>query len=81
VIDYPLYNEIINQCHYVFRIGSSSNGHVELCLNDGEWLPCRHSVGYWWYDWNATPGTYTAVARITTPEGVMTTKQKRFKVA
>ncbi|MDD4004296.1 MAG: hypothetical protein PHW69_03725 [Elusimicrobiaceae bacterium] len=80
-IDYPITNETISQCHYVFRIGASSNGYVELCLNNGEWLPCRHSVGYWWYDWNATPGNYTATARITTPTGVVTTKTKRFKVA
>lgn len=80
-IDYPLADETIRQCHYVFRIGASSNGHVELCLNNGEWMPCRHSVGYWWYDWNATSGNYTAMARITTPNGVVTTKTVRFKVA
>ncbi|MFA6584314.1 MAG: hypothetical protein WCS77_08455 [Elusimicrobiaceae bacterium] len=79
-IDHPTYDETIEQGHYVFRVGASENGYVEINVNKTEWKPCRYSVGYWWYDWNATSGTHNVAARIVTPNGELATKQKRFKV-
>ncbi len=82
VIDYPQQLETINSRHYTFRIGTSNCHKVEISINDQPWQPCRYSAGYWWYDWNGyTPGNYTTVARITTPEGkYLISKKRRFKV-
>ena len=37
----------------------------EISIDDEEWLPCRQSVGYWWYDWSHfTVGHHSLQARI-----------------
>lgn len=64
MIDYPKNGENIKTGHYSFRIGSSPCERVEICLNKKDWLPCRYSVGYWWFDWaNFMPGIYKIKAR------------------
>jgi len=70
VIDHPSNGETVSGLHYAMRIGASGDGFVEISFNGGEWLPCRHSAGFWWFDWGYfTPGAYTIVARLRTQEG------------
>ena len=65
VVDHPQEGEIISGLHYAIRIGSSDNGSVEICFDNGEWQSCRPSAGYWWFDWGYfTPGVHTIVARL-----------------
>lgn len=68
-IDHPKNGEVItHKAHYAVRIGTPNNGRVELSIDNGEFLPCRHSVGYWWYDWcNIPVGKHTLVARLVDP--------------
>jgi len=63
-IDYPTDNEAISGLHYAIRIGASE-GIAEISINKGDWQPCRHSAGYWWFDWGYfSPGKQTLVARL-----------------
>lgn len=70
IIDYPTENETIAGVHYAIRIGASSNGTVELSINNGPWEPARYADGYWWYDWGYfVPGTARIAARLVDEKG------------
>jgi hypothetical protein len=80
VIDHPSQNETVSGLHYAIRIGASENGNVEISFNGGEWIPCRPAAGYWWFDWGYfTPGEYTIVARLRSPEGTTIAESARVK--
>lgn len=51
MIDYPLEGEKIRKGSYAIRISAPPNSDVEISINNGEWQPCRESIGYWWFDW------------------------------
>lgn len=51
VIEYPKENEVINPPHYAVKIGTNEHSKVEISIDNGDWQPCRHSGGFWWYDW------------------------------
>lgn len=75
VIDYPVENEIIKGLHYAIRIGATPLGYVELSFNEGEWQPCRHGAGFWWFDWGYfTPGKYKIQARLVDANGEVVLK-------
>ncbi|MEI7529888.1 MAG: hypothetical protein WCK76_13210, partial [Elusimicrobiota bacterium] len=69
--------------NYTIRVSASNAHGLDISINDGTWQPCRHSVGYWWYDWsNFTPGTHQLVARMRTNNGeYLISKRRRCKVA
>ncbi|MDR2436629.1 MAG: hypothetical protein LBD17_00945 [Endomicrobium sp.] len=83
VIDYPNEKEIISGIHYALRIGASSDGYAEISFNDGEWLPCRFSGGYWWFDWmDFIPGHYSVSARLVSHGGdvIVESSKRKCKV-
>ncbi|MCM2267213.1 MAG: hypothetical protein NDI60_05485 [Elusimicrobiales bacterium] len=82
VVDYPKNLETITSRHYSVRIGSSDCTGVDISVNDQPWQPCRHSVGYWWFDWNNfQPGTHQLVARMHKRNGeYLISKRRRCKV-
>ena len=68
-VDYPMEGENIMSEFYTFRISASPTDRVEISIDHGEWLPCRPSVGYWWFDWSHfSAGPHSLQARIP-PEG------------
>jgi hypothetical protein len=70
VIDYPTEEEVVSGLAYSIRVGASGNGSVEISINGGDWMPCRHSVGYWWFDWGYyEPGSHEITARIVNSRG------------
>ena len=70
VIDHPQSKEVVSGLHYAIRIGATDAGYVEVQFDDGDWIPCRPSAGYWWLDWGYfTPGTHKIVARLLNNEG------------
>ncbi|MEA3306756.1 MAG: hypothetical protein U9Q34_03125 [Elusimicrobiota bacterium] len=82
VMDHPKNNETIRSWHYAVRVGAGANCKtVDISIDDGPWQPCRHSNGYWWYDWtNYTPGTHQLVARMTKTNGqYLITKKRRCR--
>jgi hypothetical protein len=83
VIDYPNEGEIISGLHYALRVGASSDGYAEISFNDGEWLPCRFSGGYWWFDWtDFTPGHHCLSARLISHNGDVIARysKRKFKI-
>ncbi|MEW5951380.1 MAG: bifunctional transaldolase/phosoglucose isomerase [Elusimicrobia bacterium] len=83
VIDYPKNLETISSNNYTVRIGASNCLNVEISIDDQPWQNCRHSVGYWWYDWhNITPGNHQLTARINLGDGnYLISKRRRCKVS
>jgi hypothetical protein len=71
VLDHPQRGEKITSPQYTFRAGAAGNiERVEISINQGPWQACRHSVGYWWYDWSGySAGRYQAVVRAQTKDG------------
>jgi len=83
VLDHPQQGEKITAPRYTFRIGTlGAIERVELSLNEGPWQPCRHSVGYWWYDWSGyKAGRYQAAAKAWTKDGhVFISELRNFQV-
>jgi len=83
VVDHPKNLENITSRHYSVRIGASDCTGMDISINDQPWQPCRHAVGYWWFDWdNFQPGTHQLVARMHTRKGeYLISKRRRCKVA
>ena len=47
-LDFPQSGEMITGPFYTFRIGMPQEAEdVEVSIDRGSWLPCRHSAGYW----------------------------------
>ena len=71
VLDHPQQGVKITAPHYTFRAGVSGDiERMEISINKEPGQSCRHSVGYWWYDWSAiAPGKHTLVARMHTADG------------
>ncbi len=82
VVDYPKNLENITSRQYSVRIGTSDCTGVDISVNDQPWQPCRHNVGYWWFDWNNfQPGTHQLVARMHKRNGeYLISKRRRCKV-
>jgi len=69
-IDHPSQDERLLGPIYNVRMGIGGAQATEISIDGGEWLPCRLTSGYWWYDWSAIkPGKHTLVARMRTPDG------------
>ncbi|MDO8804200.1 MAG: glucose-6-phosphate isomerase [Elusimicrobiota bacterium] len=83
VVDHPKNLENITARQYSVRIGASDCTGVDISINDQPWQPCRHAVGYWWFDWNNfQPGTHQLVARMHKRNGeYLISKRRRCKVA
>jgi hypothetical protein len=56
LIDYPMEGEQVHEGSYAIRISTEPNAEVEISINNGEWQPCRESLGYWWFDWQPLVG-------------------------
>lgn len=71
ILDHPQRGEKITSPQYTFRVGATGDTErVEISINKGAWQRCRHSVGYWWYDWAGyTDGRYQAAVRAYTKNG------------
>lgn len=51
-IDFPQRGEVVMSPEYTLRIEAPGAQRVEVSIDGGEWQPCRHAVGYWWFDWS-----------------------------
>ena len=83
VLDHPQQGEKITAPHYTFRAGVSGDiERVEISINKEPGQSCRHSVGYWWYDWSGyKAGRYQVEARAWTKDGqVFTSELRNFQV-
>ena len=83
VVDYPKNLENITARQYAVRMGASDCTGVDISVNDQPWQPCRHAIGYWWFDWNELqPGNHQLVARMHKSNGeYLISKRRRCKVS
>lgn len=84
ILDHPQQGEKITASQYTFRIGTiGAIERIEISLNEGPWQACRHSVGYWWYDWaDYAAGRFQAVVKAQTKDGqTFTSTPSKFQVA
>ncbi len=84
VVDHPKNLENITSRHYAVRISvGDASAAVDISIDDGPWQACRHSVGYWWYDWSGfTPGMHQLLARTRmTNGGQLISKRRRCRVS
>lgn len=81
-IDHPKDGEAIHPHHYAVRIGAGGGSAVEISVDGGDWKPCRHTAGYYWFDWHNIPsGSHQLVARLQLQNGkTKKSKSVRCKV-
>jgi hypothetical protein len=80
-VDFPREDEVIVSSDYTFRVDAPGAWSVELSVNGGDWQPCREAVGYWWFDWKASPGSHEITARARKANGRPAKSQpRRFSV-
>lgn len=65
-VEYPQQDEKITSTQYSFRIGAPAGAEgVDVSIDQGPWLACRNSAGFWWYDWSGYDnGEHEIIARI-----------------
>ena len=82
-LDYPVNAEKITAPGYTLRAGTVGDAErVEISIDQGDWRPCRYSVGYWWYDWGGyAEGRHRAEVRACLKNGrTLTDGPVGFKV-
>lgn len=64
-IEFPPQDETITSAQYTFRIAApESAAGVDVSIDQGPWLACRHTAGYWWHDWTGyDDGEHEIIAR------------------
>ena len=73
-VEYPREGDVIAQPSYTFHITTATNADsVEVSIDQGEWIPCRESLGAWWHDWSGfEKGNHELVARTHMGSGIST---------
>ena len=81
VVDFPREDSRISGPYYSIRIGALDADSVDVSINQGDWISCRHSSGYWWYDWaNFDAGNCQVVARARIKGQTEVSKVRKFVV-
>lgn len=77
---YPAQGETLAPPDYTFQIATAEDAsEVSVCVNHGDWLPCREALGLWWFDWSGfEPAEYLLVARMRRPNGTYATSEPRL---
>src|SRR4051812_30280503 len=70
-IAFPRDGETISHPSYALQIETAEDATcVDVCFDQGEWQPCRESLGLWWFDWSGyDTGEHEVVARVRKPDG------------
>jgi hypothetical protein len=71
-VDYPRQNETISSSSYTIRVFAPEGAkRVDISIDQGPWMSCRDSVGFWWYDWSGYEnGEHQIAVSMETSEGV-----------
>lgn len=79
-VEFPQEKETLVSSDYTFRVlAPEAAVSVDLCINQGDWLPCREAVGLWWHDWNTMDnGEYEVVSRARQADGTVTVSEPRI---
>lgn len=69
-VDYPQQGEKVTSRHYTVRVEALEADEVQISIDQGSWLQCRDTVGYWWYDWTSfDSGEHEVIARARNKHG------------
>lgn len=70
-VDFPRQNEVVRSPEYALRVSApESVKSVDVCIDQGEWQPCRQAAGHWWYDWSGyAEGEHEVITRSESAEG------------
>lgn len=70
-VDFPRQGERVSSAQYTLRVSAPDDiKSMDVSIDQGDWQPCRKSVGYWWRDWSGyDSGEHEIVARIETSDG------------
>ena len=70
-IDFPEKDEVITSRHYTFRISAGiPAAEVDVSIDGSNWMPCRESLGHWWFDWESyKTKSYALHARLHAKDG------------
>jgi hypothetical protein len=80
-VDYPVEGEIVTSSRYTFRFKTPAASGVEISVDGRDFVPCRESVGFWWFDWSGyQAGPHTAQARVRTGKRWVTSDLRHFMV-
>lgn len=79
-VDFPKESETIVGADYSFRVvAPEASVSADVCIDQGEWLKCRHAVGFWWFDWRPTEaGEHELVARVRGADGTVLVSEPRI---
>lgn len=72
-VSYPKDGDTIAPPDYTIQVATEEPAAgVDVCINQGEWEPCREALGLWWFDWRGLePGEHEIVARLRRLDGSM----------
>jgi hypothetical protein len=61
----PSEDEVIAPPSYTFKIAATPwVDSMEVSIDQGDWMPCREALGFWWYDWSGfDKGEHEVMAR------------------
>ena len=78
-IEFPRDGETITHPSYSFQIETDAETpSVDVSIDQGDWQPCRQSLGLWWFDWSDyDTGEHEAVARTRKPDGSTVSSEAR----
>ena len=70
-IERPAEGEVLTGRSYTFQIGTATGvDAAEVSIDGGGWMPCRESIGLWWYDWSGfDKGAHELAARTRIGDG------------
>lgn len=82
-IEYPKKDEVVGYPTYSIQVATVPEAiNVDVSIDQGEWRPCRESLGLWWYDWSGyEAGEHEVVARIRKDHDLLVRSEPRqFRV-
>jgi len=77
---FPRDGEMITQPSYSLQISAPGEiAGADVRIDQGDWQPCRQSLGLWWFDWSGyDSGEHEVVARMRKPDGAAVNSEARI---
>ena len=52
-VECPGAGDVIARPSYTIKVAATSGvAGVDVSIDQGDWMPCREALGFWWFDWN-----------------------------
>jgi hypothetical protein len=83
-VEYPREGDVLTHPTYSFQVAALPGAkQVEVSIDNGEWRPCRESLGLWWHDWSGYADGYHVLSARTRISSDMSSVSapRRFSVS